>query len=142
MPAHRKDYKLAVELYESGFSIGQIAQYHGITRQGMYKILRRRNVSFRPHLRYGEENHFYRGGVIQKGDAHDLVERALENGALVRPGQCQNCQADGVFTDGRTEIQAHHTDYNNPLGVMWLCQKCHHEWHRHNTSIPWRENGE
>ena len=135
MPARRKDYSVAVELYERGFSIGQAAQYFGITRQAMHKILKRRDVVFRPNLRFAEDNHFYRGGGIRKGNANDVLEHALERGDVVRPNECSACGCSGQFTDERTMIQAHHTDYNNPLDVVWLCQKCYHEWHKHNTPI-------
>ena len=135
MGAHRKDYAFAVILYESGFSIGDAASYYGITRQAMHKILKRRDVVFRPQLRYGRENHFWRGGVLKKGVANDLVERALEKGIITRPDVCDECGNGGEFRDGRTVIQSHHSDYNKPLDVEWLCQKCHHEKHKTERAI-------
>ena len=47
MPAKRKDYRTAVRLYNSGLSIQAVADHYGISRQGMYEILKRRGVAFR-----------------------------------------------------------------------------------------------
>ena len=55
-------YNEAANLYEKGLSIGDCANFYGITRQAMHMILKRRNVKFRSGLKYGSENHFYRDG--------------------------------------------------------------------------------
>lgn len=60
------------------------------------------------------------------------LEKAILYGKMERKYVCENCGASGNFKDGRSMVQAHHPDYNKPLEVMWLCQKCHHEWHKNN----------
>ena len=64
-----------------------------------------------------------------------ILEQAIEDGIIARKSECEQCGANGTFKDGRTEVQAHHGDYNKPLDVTWLCQKCHHEWHIHNKAV-------
>lgn len=129
MAAHRKDYDEAVKMYEIGMSVEEIANYYGVSRQSMWKSLQRRNVIFRESKRYGEENHFYRG-TSANGKAQNILEKAIEKGVIERKTACEHCGASGRFSDGRTMIQAHHCDYNKPLDVIWLCQKCHYEWHK------------
>ena len=123
-----KDYFGAVQMYEGGFSTQEVAAYYGISRQAAWDILRVRGVKMRPQLRYGEDNHFFRGGKIDDDHAQNVVEKAIERGKLTRK-PCEVCGGDGLMTDGRHEVQAHHDDYNKPLEVRWLCQKHHHEWH-------------
>lgn len=53
-----------------------------------------------------------------KQRAYRLTRDAIAAGFLVRPAQCQQCQRVA-------KIQAHHEDYDKPLDVMWLCQRCH-----------------
>lgn len=143
MSAHRKQHlDQAAIMYQNGFSIGEIGHHYGVTRQSMYASLKRRGVVFRDKLKYGEDNHFYRGGFRAVDRVHNLTETAIQRGFLVTPKVCQQCNFDGVFQDGRTAIQAHHCDYNKPMDVMWLCQKCHHEWHKHNTAIEFKEDSE
>lgn len=125
----------AVVLYDSGSSLGQIAAQFGVSRQAMWDLLRRR-TQMRPQRRSGKENHFYRGGIRADEQAQNDVENALKRGAIIRKDKCETCGDSGTFKDGRSKIQAHHCDYNKPLDVIWLCQHCHHEWHKHNTAIP------
>lgn len=133
MAAHRKDYDNAVDMYNSGFSIEKIADYYGVSRQSMWKCLKRRGVQFRNNKRYGEENNFWRG-TKSSDKAQNILEEAIEKGRVQRKNICEICGESGKFSDGRTKIQAHHCDYNKPLEVMWLCQKCHHEWHKNNKA--------
>ena len=126
-------YDDAVKVYESGCSIEECAELYGITRQAMHKILTRRGAEMRDQLRYGEDNHFYRGGVRASDRVHNLVENAIGRGQIVRQ-PCEVCGADGKAADGRSIVQAHHDDYSKPLDIRWLCQPCHHEWHRHNVA--------
>ena len=124
-----------VRLYERGLSCGPIAKYFGVSRQAMWDLLRRR-TTMRPQVRYGKDNHFYRGGSEAEDHAQNMVEYAIRVGALTRPEVCELCGNNpGDMADGRSKIQAHHVDYNKPLEVMWLCQKCHHLWHKEHSSI-------
>lgn len=139
MAAHRKDYDEAVRMYDNGLSIGDIAKFYNITRQAMWVILKRRGCKFRSQQRYETENHFYRGTKADER-AHDVVEKAIKRGILVPSSTCEVCgTGDYRYKDGRTGIQAHHCNYNKPLEVMWLCQKCHHKWHKENQAIPLKE---
>lgn len=122
-----------VRLYDSGLACGPIAQYFGVSRNAMYDLLKRRTV-MRSNLRYGEDNHFYRGGKTANDHAQNMVEYAIRIGALIPQSACEQCGSQAKFKDGRKAIQAHHCDYNKPLEVMWLCQKCHHKWHKENVA--------
>lgn len=55
----------AVGEYEAGSSLGDLAHIYGVSRQSMWDLLRRR-TTLRPQQRFGEENHFYRGGKRSK----------------------------------------------------------------------------
>lgn len=119
----------SVAMYETGSSLAEIAEYFEVSRQSMHDLLKRRTV-MRPQCRYGADNHFYRGGAIGDDHAQNIVEGAIARGMLIRASACQECRTPDIpMRDGRSSIQAHHTDYNKPLEVMWLCQKCHHNWH-------------
>ncbi len=127
----------AVAAYDGGASLAVVAKRFSVFRQSMHDLLKRR-TTMRPQKRYGADNHFERGGATATDAAHNAVEHALKRGVLVNPGCCEVCGRIGSFRDGRTAIQAHHDDYNHPLRVRWLCQKCHHEWHKTNTAIAFR----
>lgn len=131
----------AVELYNQGLSIGDVAELYGVSRQSMHKTLAKR-TEMRPQKKYGAENHFFRGGISAEDRVHNLTEKAIKNQILQRPEQCQTCGKNYRFLNGRNAIQAHHCDYNKPLEVLWLCQKCHHQWHKNNTPIKVKENPE
>ena len=137
MPAHRKNYDDAVRLYESKLSIGEIALFFGITRQAMHTILKRRSVIFRKQQRYGKDNHFWRGTKAHDR-AQNILEQAINKNIIKRADKCEQCGRSGNFKNGRTNIQAHHCDYNKPLDVKWLCQLCHHLWHKENNAVRYK----
>jgi hypothetical protein len=124
-----------VRRYDAGESLGAIAATVGVSRQSMWDLVRRR-TTMRPQLRHGSDNHFHRGTGLADEDAHDKVEHAIRSGAMTPLDCCEACGGPGEpYKDGRRPIQAHHDDYNKPLDVRWLCQRCHHEWHCTHTPI-------
>lgn len=131
-----KDQALeCVRMYEAGLGCGPISEYFGVSRNAMHGLLSRR-TKMRSNLRFGAENHFHRGGATEDDYAQNVVEKAILRGILSRPSSCGTCGvSDYKFKDGRSAIQAHHDNYNKPLDVRWLCQKCHHAWHKANTAI-------
>lgn len=59
----------------------------------------------------------------EKVYAHKQVANALRNGILKNPGECYDCKSKTNYLD------AHHTDYKQPLLITWLCPKCHKARH-------------
>jgi hypothetical protein len=59
----------------------------------------------------------------EKRKAHMMVDSALKSGAITRSDQCEIC-------GNKKRLFAHHTDYSEPLIVVWLCDKCHKDVHR------------
>lgn len=47
---------------------------------------------------------------------------AVKNGTLVRPVVCSECEEEA-------RIEGHHEDYDKPLDVIWVCNKCHNKLH-------------
>jgi transposase-like protein len=129
----KKQYSETLKMYAAGLSIQAIADFYGVTRQAMWKIMQRRGCEFRPKIQPGEANRFHRG-TKASDRAQNLLETAIQQGIVQRKTHCENCSDTGTFKDGRTKIQAHHADYGKPLEVAWLCQKCHHEWHMKNKA--------
>jgi hypothetical protein len=135
MDRRKRQHPEAIALYQAGLSIAEVARFYGVTRQAMWGWLQARGVRMRSNLRHGTQNHFYRMGTRADDQAQNLLETAVKKGLITRKIICEKCGATPTFRDGRTGIQAHHCDYNKPLDVMWLCQSCHHDWHKNNTPI-------
>lgn len=121
----------SISMYQKGLSLGAVAEYFCVSRQAMWDLLRRR-IKLRGNKKYGLENHFYRGGKRAEDNAQNMLEYAIRKKIIERKNICEHCGDSGFMVDGRNKVQAHHCDYNKPLDVMWLCQKCHHEWHKKN----------
>lgn len=57
--------------------------------------------------------------------AKAALNNAIARGKIVRSSTCR------INNGNCTKIiQAHHTDYNKPLDVEWLCSVHHMAWHR------------
>lgn len=130
-----------VRMYEAGLACGPIGEWAGVSRQAMWDLLRRRTEMRPRRPRRGKKNHLWRGTKADRV-AHRLVAAALGVGALFRPSGCESCGESGRMKDGRSCIQAHHDDYNKPLEVRWLCQRCHWRWHKENKAIEKKAGGE
>ena len=61
----------------------------------------------------------------EKVRAQRAVAKAIIEGVLVRPAECEDCgRYDGWYGED-INIHAHHTNYTKPLDVEWLCRQCH-----------------
>ena len=57
---------------------------------------------------------------MNKPQSRAITRRAIQAGTLVRQ-PCEVC--------GNPDVDAHHTDYEQPLLVQWLCRQHHMETH-------------
>jgi uncharacterized protein with PIN domain len=133
----RLNIKEIESLYSKGFSCTEVGKIIGASRQAVWGLMKSHKIKTRPQIRMGDENNFFRGGSPETGNIHNILEYAIKKGVIKTKKRCENCKKVKVFKDGRTGVHAHHPDYNKPLEVIWLCQKCHHAWHKNNKAIPY-----
>jgi hypothetical protein len=56
----------------------------------------------------------------EKNNARSYTHWAINKGIIVKQ-KCSVC--------GKDKTQAHHTDYSDPLNIVWLCSEHHAEVH-------------
>lgn len=65
-----------------------------------------------------------------KSTAHYKTQLAVKKGILKRPSICEFCEKESKI------IHAHHFDYNDCIGVGFLCTKCHALVHKDPNRTP------
>lgn len=122
MPAKRKDFSEAIDLYKSGLSIADIAEKFSVTRQSMHKILSRRGVEMRQRTP--------KDVVEWKGRKFTL----RENGYYAETSGEREYLHRAIWIDAHGAIPAgyevHHRDENkshNSLGNFELLTAIEHQ---------------
>lgn len=69
--------------------------------------------------------------IIARRYTHATTAILVFHGKIVKPETCEIC--GGIGKSGG--IIAHHPDYADPYNVMWLCKKCHANWHARNKPL-------
>lgn len=71
----------------------------------------------------------YREKYREKDKAHNIVAEAVKKGEIYIPDKCFLCE------EKTKKLEAHHPDYAQPLYVIWLCSKCHHNIHKNMRTL-------
>ncbi len=61
-------------------------------------------------------------GRLMRHRAWSETAKAIRTGKLEKSRTCSKCGSPSC-------IEAHHTDYDTPLKVLWLCRTCHRALH-------------
>ena len=61
-----------------------------------------------------------------------LVDKAYSKGLIIKPPFCEQCEED-------KPLDKHHSDYSNPLEIIWLCRKCHTRLHAQQGAYNHKE---
>lgn len=59
---------------------------------------------------------------LEQASAKQAVYLARKAGKLEKPAACSWCGSTA-------KLEAHHSDYSEPLSVEWLCHPCHKALH-------------
>lgn len=78
-----------------------------------------KNAHIKDWIKRNPDKISHRLSAVQK------VNSAIKSGKLTR-GLCVKC--------GASNTEGHHEDYNKPLDVIWLCERCHINHHREKRS--------
>lgn len=110
-----KANRAAKHAYYRAFDKARASAPHRVAARIAYQKTERGQQAVKKAHRNWEAAH------PEKKKAAQIVNNALRYGKLDR-WPCQVC--------GEEKVEAHHADYSNPLGVVWLCVKHHKEVHK------------
>lgn len=87
------------------------------------EYMRRRRMEYSEIVRENDRKRSITRDKDEKYRARMLLNIAVRSGKIQRPARCERCDTVG-------KVYGHHTDYNKPLDVEWLCADCHGKQHR------------
>lgn len=71
-------------------------------------------------------NEYYHSNKIRfdiKIKARNKLRYAVRTGKIMKPKICEKCF-------DKAKLHGHHSDYNKPLEVLWVCNYCHKKIHK------------
>ena len=95
-------------------------QYQKQYRQLNREKIREYSQLNKEKINQNKNQYYHRNPEKQK--ARLKLNNAVRRGKIHKPVFCSSCDSD-------RHLEAHHTDYSNPLQVLWLCRSCHRELH-------------
>jgi hypothetical protein len=84
-----------------------------------------RNYRQENRERVSEIQKKYRRRNGNKTSARSILNTAIKRGEVERLTWCQLCGRNVP----QNAVEAHHADYSQPLSVVWMCKKHHHQIH-------------
>jgi hypothetical protein len=124
---NKKQIAEAINLYTvEHYSTLRIAALFHTHPPIVVRVLRENGIPLRPkHV----------GGERRNKDAIAIVNAAVRAGHLVRQ-PCEICGKTGRLPgSGIPAVIAHHSDYNLPLHIQWLCALHHRIWHQNYVAF-------
>ncbi len=97
---------------------------------------RERERAKKPHRR-AKRREIVKRWRVENPDAYKAqtaLGNALRDGRVSRPEYCELCGERG-------KVHGHHSDYQKPLTVRWVCPRCHHRMHHLFSTMEGRNKG-
>lgn len=88
-----------------------------------WKRVKENAARFKKTEKAKEWNRKYRALKKYEAKARWILNNAVRDKLIVRPERCQICNRE-------EKVEGHHSDYDNPLQVVWVCQECHRNIHK------------
>jgi hypothetical protein len=71
-----------------------------------------------------------------QSSAMKFIERAINNGEMTRPEQCEVCTSVPISYKAHAIVAHHWNGYDDPLNIWWVCRSCNRFLaHKHDGSL-------